>query len=418
MILAGGKGERLNVLAMKRAKPAVPFGGMYRIIDLTLSNVANSGINNVGILTQYKPLSLMEHIGLGASWDLTGRTRGAFILPPKTGEKDSDWYKGTADAIYQNLDFINRFDPEYVLILSGDHIYCMDYREMVAFHREKNADLTIAVMEVPMKDAHRFGVAITDDNMQIVDFEEKPPKPRSNLVSMGIYVFNKDVLVQRLKQNIGTDFGQDIIPYMIKKDKVFAYRFNGYWRDVGTLKSYWDSNMDLLDPDSGLDIQHFRVRTNVEVYYQGDPPPVKLGKNACVKNALVAAGSQVDGRIQHSIIFPRVCIGRNTVIRDSIIMEGSVIEENCRIENAIIDKNVCVGAGSIIGEGDPAVVNRKYPKHAYSGISVIGKGAKLPANLKVGKNVIIWTDVSEADFEKYKLNVPDGETVEPSSQLT
>ncbi|RPJ45007.1 MAG: glucose-1-phosphate adenylyltransferase, partial [Candidatus Latescibacterota bacterium] len=264
MLLAGGGGTRLNILAHLRAKPAVPFGGMYRIIDFTLSNVMNSGIGSVAVLTQYKPLSLMSHLGTGEPWDMIGRSRGVKILPPRTGAHDSDWYRGTADAIRQNVEYVRRYDPETILILSGDHIYFMDYAPMLRFHHEKRADLTIAMRSVPWEETKHLGVARTDEDGRIVEWQEKPEKASSNLASMGIYAFGARYLLGALERTKGSDFGHDIIPSAIREDRVYAYPFEGYWRDVGTLHSYWEANRDLLDCSSGLDLHKWRVRTNLE----------------------------------------------------------------------------------------------------------------------------------------------------------
>ncbi|HWU37674.1 MAG TPA: sugar phosphate nucleotidyltransferase, partial [Candidatus Acidoferrum sp.] len=310
MLLAGGVGSRLSILASERAKPAVPFGGAFRIIDFTLSNVMHSGLELVGLLTQYRPLSLMDHVRNGEPWDLIGRARGVKILPPQTGQKDSDWYKGTADAVYQNLAFVQERTPDKVLILSGDHIYRMDYEQMIAAHEAHGADVTIAAMPVPWDETHRFGVIIAGEDGVITDFQEKVKNAKSNLASMGVYVFNAGVLVEELRAVVGArqgyDFGKDIIPGMLGRRKMLRYPFSGYWRDVGTIKSYHEANMDCLHPDSGLDLRRWEIRTAPDVQHPGDRPPILVGSAASVNNCLVGRGCVISGDIAQSIIFPGV----------------------------------------------------------------------------------------------------------------
>ncbi|MGC9060545.1 MAG: glucose-1-phosphate adenylyltransferase family protein, partial [Thermoplasmata archaeon] len=340
MLLAGGVGSRLSILAKKRAKPAVPFAGMYRIIDFTLSNACNSGVNVLGILTQYKPLSLMDHIGSGSAWDYIGRTRIAKILPPRTAEKEFDWYRGTADAIYQNMGFVRDFNPERVLILSGDHIYRMDYSELVNYHKEKNADLTIATMEVPLSEAGRFGIAILDERGKIVEWEEKPKEPKSNIASMGIYVFDTNVLESVLEKKLGVDFGKDIIGWMIKNYNVYAFPFKGYWRDVGTIQSYWEANMDVLNENSGLKIEDWNLRTNLSEMRKGDRGPAYVGAHGSVLNSIVSPGCVIEGKVVHSVLSPGVVVKKGAFVHDSVIMHDCVIGANAVIETVIMDKNV------------------------------------------------------------------------------
>ncbi|MEM3396408.1 MAG: glucose-1-phosphate adenylyltransferase [Thermoplasmata archaeon] len=410
MLLAGGVGSRLSILAKKRAKPAVPFGGMYRIIDFTLSNACNSGVRVLGILTQYKPLSLMDHIGSGSAWDYVGRSRVAKILPPRTGEKEFDWYKGTADAIYQNIGFIRDFAPERVLILSGDHIYKMDYSELVNYHKEKGADLTIATMEVPLSEAPRFGIAITDTDGRIVDWEEKPKTPKSNIASMGIYVFNMDVLENVLKKKLGNDFGKDIIGWMIKNYKVYAYPFKGYWRDVGTIQSYWEANMDALDENSQLTLDEWNLRTNLAEMRRSDRAPAYVGSGGTVLNSIVSPGCRIEGKVVHSVLSPGVIVKKGAFVHDSVIMQDCVIGENAVLETVILDKNVVVGAETHIGAGHESVPNKKYPEYLNSGITVIGKNAVVPEKMEIGKNVLIFPDVRKEDYSGKKLEC--GETIE------
>jgi len=395
MLLAGGVGTRLGILARKRAKPAIPFGGIYRIIDFTMSNVSRSGIEVVGVLTQYKPLSLMEHIDNGHPWDLFGRTRLVEILPPKTGEDISDWYKGTSDAVYQNLAFIDDFSPELVLIVSGDHIYHMDYRDLYDFHEEKRSDVTVGLIRVPIEQAHQFGTAICDRNMQVVNWEEKPAQPRSNLVSMGIYLFNKKLLDRTLHESArknGVDFARHIIPLLQKKSRVFGYEFKGYWRDVGTIDAYWNANMDIIRPGSGLDLRNWGIKTNLWVKGEiGDRPAAYFNPGAVVKNSLVSRDCIIKGTVTNSILSPGVVIGRGSVVEDSVIFHDVVIGKNCVIKQAIVDKNVTFGDSIRIGEGE-LVPNRKTPEQLSGGISVIGKGTRIGSQITIGKSCIIGPD--------------------------
>ena len=345
MILAGGQGSRLGVLTKKLAKPAVPFGGKYRIIDFPLSNCSNSGIYTVGVLTQYKPLELNAHIGIGEAWDLDRENGGVSILPPYQEEKGGEWYKGTANAIYQNIEFVDRYDPEYILVLSGDHIYKMDYTKMLDFHKEKNAEATIAVIEVPMKEACRFGIMNTRDDLSVYEFEEKPKKPKNNLASMGIYIFNWKTLKKYLREDEAdktskNDFGMNIIPKMLEDgNKMVAYPFKGYWKDVGTINSLWEANMDLIREDNELDLQD----EDWKIYSKNPVRPAQyIGENAKVTNSLVVEGCVVNGQIENSILFQGVQVGKNSVVRDSIIMTDAKIGDNVVIEKAI------VGSGAIV----------------------------------------------------------------------
>ena len=393
LLLAGGVGSRLNILVQSRAKPAVRFAGIYRIIDFTLSNVMNSGLNRVGVMTQYKPLSLMRHIGTGEAWDFIGRSRGAEILPPRTGAKDSDWYKGTADAVRQNIDFITAHPSREVLILSGDHIYQMDYDAMIHFHRHKGADLTVAMMVVPREQIHQFGAGITDQDGRIVEWEEKPKEPRTNLASMGIYVFNTDYLLDLLAADRNeTDFGMHLLPRAIANHRVYAYPFYGYWRDVGTIQAYWQANMDVLDPQSGLDPEGWGVRPNPYADARPyDQPPARYLAGSSVEDSFVAAGCVIEGRVERSILSPGVRVGRGAVVRDSIIGDDTVIGVHSLVDLAILDKRVRVAEGARIGVGPAAEapVNRRYPQHLYTGITLVGKGAEITAGCAVGRNCIV-----------------------------
>ncbi|MEN6616301.1 MAG: sugar phosphate nucleotidyltransferase [Syntrophorhabdus sp.] len=409
ILLAGGVGSRLNILVRHRAKPAVPFGGIYRIIDFTLSNIGNSAITNVAVLTQYKPLSLMDHIGDGSSWDLSGRSRSVKIFPPKTGEEDWDWYKGTADAVRQNLSFVNAVKSDEIMILSGDHVYHMDYRRMVSFHRQRTARVTIATIPVAWEETHQFGTAIIDDNHRITDWEEKSPKAKSNLASMGIYVFDRKYLISLLTESKEDDFGHHIIPKALEEKVVFAYPFDGYWRDVGTIQAYWDANMDLLEPSSGINPGAWRTMTNI---YAGGPPydrpPVSISGEAKIKRSLISPGCTIEGQVENSILSPGVIVKRGASIRDSVILHDCIISEAARIERSIIDKEVSVGAHTVIGDGDPAIANTDNPKHLYTGLTVVGKRTVIPEGICIGTNCIIDPMLDARVFTK---EVKSGETV-------
>ena len=359
MILAGGQGSRLGVLTKNIAKPAVPYGGKYRIIDFPLSNCSNSGVYTVGVLTQYKPLELNAHIGIGAPWDLDRRDGGVSILPPYQEEKGGNWYKGTANAIYQNIEFIDRYNPEYVLILSGDHIYKMNYEELLNYHKERNADVTISVIDVTLEEAKRFGIMNTNDDLSIYEFEEKPQHPKSTKASMGIYIFNWKALKKYLKEdeanpNSSNDFGKDIIPAMLRDGlKMYAYPFKGYWKDVGTIDSLWEANMDLLKEDSGLDL----YSNDLRIYSASDVSPAQyLGPNAEVKNSLVTDGCAVYGKVENSVIFQNVYIGKNTVIKDTVIMPNAKIGDNVIVDKAIVGDSAIIRKGSTVGNGEKIVV--------------------------------------------------------------
>ena len=354
MILAGGQGSRLGVLTKRLAKPAVPFGGKYRIIDFPLSNCSNSGIYTVGVLTQYKPLELNNHIGIGSPWDLDRREGGVTILPPYQGEKGGKWYKGTANAIYQNIEYIDRYDPEYILILSGDHIYKMDYYKMLKFHKEKYADATIAVIDVPLEEASRFGIMNTRDDMSIYEFEEKPKNPKGTQASMGVYIFDWKTLRKFLISDdndklSSNDFGKNIIPNMLNENmRVVAYKFTGYWKDVGTIRSLWECNMDLLNNYNKLNLYD----NNWKIYSGNIARPAQfIGSNSEVNESLIVEGCIIEGVIDHSVLFQGVKIGKNTIIKNSVIMNDVIIADNVIINKAIIGSNAVIGSNCIIGDG-------------------------------------------------------------------
>ncbi len=403
MILAGGQGSRLTIFSSARAKPAVPFGGIYRIIDFSLSNVMHARINVVGVLTQYRPSSLMDHLKSGTPWDLIGRKHEIKVLPPYTGTHSSDWYKGTADAIYQNLWYIKRYNPQNVLLLSGDHIYSMDYWKMIKYHQEKEADLTIATMHVPLNEANRFGIMTVNAENRIVRFHEKPKQPESTLASMGVYVFNAEVLIEKLEADAKNpasrhDFGGNIIPDMITECQVYNYVFEGYWRDVGTVQSYLDANMDMLDRQSGLDIASWGVRTNLEERNVADRPPAKCLANAEVANAVVSRGCVINGTVEHSILSPGVVVEDGAIVRNSVIMHDCRIGKQAVVENVVSDKDVNFGKGCQVGVSGENVPNQDFPKYLTTGITILGKGAMVPPNTVVEKNCVIYPRVTAEHY--------------------
>ena len=403
MLLAGGQGSRLGVLTSKVAKPAVAFGGKYRIIDFPLSNCINSGVDTVGVLTQYQPLRLNTHIGIGIPWDLDRNIGGVTILPPYEKSSNSEWYTGTANAIYQNLDYMESFNPEYVLILSGDHIYKMDYEVMLDFHKANGADVTIAVMPVPLEEASRFGIVIADENRKIMDFEEKPANPRSNLASMGIYIFNwktlKEALIAMAEQS-ALDFGKHVIPYCHGKGQpLYAYEFNGYWKDVGTLSSYWEANMELIDivPEFNLYEEYWKIYTNSEIL-----PPQYISSDSVVERSIIGEGTDIYGKVYNSVIGCGVTIGAGTVVRDSIIMNNTVVQGGCELNKAIVAENVVIEDNVRLGIGDEAE-NDSAP-HIYNhGIVTVGEKSVIPRGVTVGKNTVISGVTTAADYENSTL---------------
>lgn len=403
MLLAGGQGSRLGVLTSKVAKPAVAFGGKYRIIDFPLSNCINSGVDTVGVLTQYQPLRLNTHIGIGIPWDLDRNIGGVTVLPPYEKSTNSEWYTGTANAIYQNLEYMESYNPEYVLILSGDHIYKMDYEVMLDFHKANNAEVTIAVMPVPIEEASRFGIMIADENHRITEFEEKPEHPRSNLASMGIYIFNwktlKEALIAMADQP-ALDFGKHVIPYCHEKGApLYAYEFTGYWKDVGTLSSYWEANMELIDivPEFNLYEEYWKIYTKSEIQ-----PPDYIAGDSVVERSIIGEGSDIYGEVYNSVIGCGVTIGKGTVIRDSIIMNQTQIGEGCEINKAIIAENVVVGNQVKLGVGEETE-NDTAP-HIYNhGLVTIGEKSVIPDGISVGKNSVISGVTAAADYEDSQL---------------
>jgi glucose-1-phosphate adenylyltransferase len=415
LILAGGQGDRLSVLSEERAKPAVPFGSRYRIIDFALSNCVNSGITKVGILTQYRPRSLNEHIGIGQPWGLDREspdgTPGITLLQPYLGRETSDWYRGTADAVYQNLYFVEEARAEKLLILAGDHVYIMRYNDLLAFHDQAGADVTVPLYEVPIEEAHRYGVLEIDPDGRVISFEEKPEKPRSNLISMGIYVFDRETLFRELIRDAradGThDFGRDVIPHMVASgQKVYGYRFSGYWRDVGTIESYYQANMDLLEdlPELNLYDPDQRVLTRMRGY-----PPPKVGRRAYISRSLLDQGCIINGHVEHSVLSPGVFVEEGAVVRDSIVFDDVRVATGAIIERSIIDKQVYVGKNAYVGYGDDYTPNRERPDIVYAGITVVGKRAKLPAYIRVGRNVVIGPGVTAHGLDDNYI--PSGSTL-------
>jgi glucose-1-phosphate adenylyltransferase len=400
MILAGGTGNRLSVLTQKRTKPAVPFAGKYRIIDFTLSNCVNSGIFAVGICTQYRPRSLNDHIRAGQPWDLNRTTGGVTLLQPYVGPSDSDWYQGTADAIYQNLDFIRHYRPDVVLILAGDHIYKMDYDVMASFHLDHGADLTIATVRVAPEEAPRFGILETDEEYRVLSFEEKPTQSRGTVASMGIYAFNADVLYQVLtadhtRAGSRYDFGGDIIPQMVETQQVYAFPYRGYWVDVGTMQAYWQAHMDLLEDKPRLNLldREWVIHTRSE-----ERPPVNIRSQATVAHSLITDGCVIEGTIEHSVLSPGAVVRRGAIVRHSIVMTDAVIEEDAVVDHAILDKRVRVGAGACVGWGDNQTPNAMAGLH--SGLTVVGKNTPIPDRTHIGRNCAIAADLSEDSLDK------------------
>ena len=377
MLLAGGQGTRLGVLTQEVAKPAVPFGGKYRIIDFPISNTINSGIDTIGVLTQYQPFELNQYIGNGQPWDLDRLNGGAFVLPPYQRGKSGEWYKGTANAIYQNINFIDRYDPDYVLILSGDHIYKMDYSEMLDFHKKNEADCTIAVLDVSIEEASRFGIMNTNPDGSVYEFEEKPRHPKSTKASMGIYIFSwaklRDYLIRdEENKNSSNDFGKNIIPMMLEdKQRLFAYKFDGYWKDVGTISSLWEANMDLLNPESGLIIND----RNWKIYARNSAqPPQYIGDDAELSNSIVSEGCYIDGKIINSVIYYGAKIAKGAEIKDSIIMPHAKIGENARVCHSIVGWNTVVGNNCVIGAPQDG------PEGGEWKIAVVAPETELPKN--------------------------------------
>ena len=408
LVLAGGEGERLSILSQVRAKPGVPFGGKYRIIDFALSNAVNSGLTDVAVLTQYAPRSLIDHIGVGRPWDLDRSRGGVTLLQPYLGRgRAREWYRGTADAVLQNVEYIADRDPELVVILAGDHVYKMDYRPFIERHRSAKADITCAIRKVPIEEAHRFGILETDDDGRITDFVEKPANPTSNLVSMGVYVFAWPYLQSVLSAD-RVDFGRDVLPAEVKAGRrVYSFHYGGYWQDVGTVESYWSTSLDLLSDRPGIDLydRGWLIYTKSE-----DRAPAMIGPEAAVTRSMVSHGCVIDGTVAHSILSPGVRVERGAVVRDSIVMFDTVVGEGATVDRAILDKDCVVGRGSRVGDGEDLRPNRQEPERLFAGITLVGKGARIPAGVVIGRNCRIDPNVVEDDFGS-RRTIRSGDTV-------
>ena len=408
LILAGGEGERLSILSQVRAKPGVPFGGKYRIIDFALSNVVNSGLSDVGILTQYAPRSLMDHIGVGRPWDLDRSRGGVTLLQPYLGRgRTRDWYRGTADAVLQNLEFVLDRDPELVLVLAGDHVYKMDYRPFIERHRAVSADVTCAVRTVPIDEAHRFGIAAVDMDGRITAFIEKPADPPSNLVSMGVYVFTWDALRAALRSDL-IDFGGDVLPDMVASGKrVFAYEFGGYWQDVGTVEAYWRASLALLSDAPGIDLydRGWLIYTRSE-----ERAPAFIAASAMVERSMVSHGCVIEGTVERSILSPGVHVAPGATVRDSIVMFDAMVGRDAVLDRAIVDKEVVIGPRAVVGEGDDLRPNRDEPERLYAGLTLVGKQATIPPGVRIGRNCRIDPLVVAADFAR-RRRIGSGETL-------
>jgi glucose-1-phosphate adenylyltransferase len=408
LILAGGEGERLSILSQVRAKPGVPFGGKYRIIDFALSNAVNSGLTDVAVLTQYAPRSLIDHIGVGRPWDLDRTHGGLTLLQPYIRRgRARDWYQGTADAVLQNLEFLEDRNPNLVLILAGDHVYRMDYRPFMEMHRSRQAEVTCAVRTVPIEEAHRFGILTVADDGRVTEFVEKPAEPQSNLVSMGVYVFSWPFLREVLVPE-HTDFGRHVLPRLVAEGRgVYAYEFGGYWQDVGTVESYWRTNLDLLNDEPSIELNDrgWLIYTKSE-----ERPPARIGRGASVHRSMVSHGCVIDGVVEHSVLSPGVRVERNATVRDSIVMFDSVVGEGAVFDRAIVDKECLIGAGAQVGCGDDMRPNRSEPERLYAGLTLVGKRAEVPAQVQIGRNCRIDPNVREADFGG-RTAIPSGATV-------
>ena len=412
LILAGGAGSRLSILGEKRAKPAVPFAGKYRIIDFPLSNAVNSGLYRLAVLAQFRPHSLVQHIGIGEPWDLNRRPpNGCQIWQPYRGRKDQDWYRGTADALYQNRNFIRDDDSDTLLILSGDHIYKQDYRDLLRFHEDKKADLTVAVMNVPAEEVSRFGIMTVDAGQKIVKFAEKPKKSDSTLASMGIYVFNTRFLLDLLEKdgddpNSSHDFGKNIIPQIVEMGKAYAYPFLGYWVDVGTIQAYWETSMALLEEDSGLNLYDPKwvIHTRSE-----ERPPVKCIPPGEMIKSMASNGCVIQGKVINSVLSPGVIVEKGAVVRDSVIMNDTIIRAGATVNRCVLDKEIEVGAGASLGEGKDDTPNQNEPANIHTGITIAGKRARIPAGAVIGRNCRIDPSTTPDDYETIKI--PSGGTV-------
>ncbi len=415
MILAGGRVGELTALTLIRPKSAVPFGGLYRVIDCALTNMTDSGIQNIGILSQYRPLSLMDHVGTGKPWDLSGFHRGVRFLPPHTGVTDADWYKGTADALFQNIDYIRSHHPDRVLIVSGDHIYRMNYDVLFELHQARGAELTMAVTPVSLSIANRFGIVRLGPDNRVLEYAEKPVKPFSNLASMTVYLFETDVLIRELERNaaMGHTFQiyDEILPEMVRRGTVFCDVFHGYWSYSRSVAEYYRTNMDCIGTQSPIDLVKWSLNTKFEGNRIGDPPPMLTESDCRISNALISPGAVIEGEVSNSVLSPMVRIESGAVVRGSIIFEGVKVERDAVLENVIVDKNVTIGAGARIGGrfDESTAVNESFPGYLYTGITIIGKNAVIPTGVTIGRNVLIYPETRSGI--QPRMVVPDGATI-------
>ncbi len=406
MIMAGGASEDLSVLTAVRAEPAIPFGGKFRIVDFPLSNCVNSNVYSVALLTQYMPRSLNDHVGIGKPWDLDRSQGGLRLLQPYLGKNQSGWQRGTADAVRRNLDFVEEQRVDNVLILAGDHIYKMDYRPMLRFHQQTRAQVTLAVRRVSPFETYRFGIVSVDNEMRVTGFKEKPRRSRETLASMGIYIFDTEILKKVLADESLNDFGRDVLPAILNSLKIYAYTFEGYWADVGTLQAYWEANMALLAETPALDLYdpEWVVHTRSE-----EQPPVRLGAEAWVGGNLLSNGCIIEGVVERSVLSPGVRVSPGAIVRDSVIMTDTVIGPDARVERAILDKDVSVGTGAEIGYGVDNVPNRQHPTRLNTGLTAVGKGSHIPGGVKIGHNVMVSPGAQESHFQTDF--VASGETI-------
>jgi glucose-1-phosphate adenylyltransferase len=406
LVLAGGEGSRLSILAAQRVKPAVPFGGKYRLIDFPLSNAVNSDLYRIAVLTEYRPHSLMEHLGIGEPWDLNRRRpNGLQIWQPYRGCRDPDWYRGTAGALHQNRDLIAEDGSDLLLVLSGDHVYKQDYRELLRFHREKSADLSVTVMHVRPDEVHRFGIMSVDADQRITQFAEKPKQSESTLASMGIYVFNTAFLLRRLEEDArdsttAHDFGKNIIPKMVEHDHAFAYPFSGYWVDVGTIAAYWATSLALLEENSALELygSSWVIHTR-----SAECPPVKCKPPSEIDNSLLSNGCVINGTVINSVLSPGVRVERGAVVRDSVVMNDTTIKAGALIDRCVLDKEIEIGADAQVGVGDDNTPNQLEPANLNTGITIVGKRARIPAGATIGRNCRIDPNVTLDDFEQLHI---------------
>lgn len=409
LVLAGGRVDELSVLTLERPKSALPFGGMYRVIDFALSNLAASGIERVGILSQYRSLSLSQHIGIGASWDLAGRDRGASLLSPQKGAADTDWYRGTADAVYQNLEFIDQHQPDLVLILSGDHVYHMDYLPLIRFHEERKADLTAAFVEVETEQARRFGIGdiegdASEEGGRLLGYAEKSETPKGRWASMTVYLFRPDLLARLVTDNArrgaSWEFGRDILPSVLGRYRVFGYRHRGYWGYSRTIEEYWRCHMDILGECPRIDLEAWRTRTNLDNWSLRDRPPAILLSSARVSDSRIGAGSVIGGEVTRSVLFPGCRVAEGATVRDSILFPGVMVGPGSTVDRVIADERAVIEGNARVGAGDDLTPNRSFPELLFAGITLIGKKAHVPQGIRIGRNCVVGPRFSPENFHK------------------